>query len=170
MKSFTVKLLASVAIILPTMILSVTGCEPQKKALPSPAPGSRIVEVKPSPMRHPMITAEESNGLNSRLSNTVKDIRDVKKASVLVIGTTAYAGYEVNSGVDETRQDAVRSEMAAAIKRDEPRITAVWTTTNPTTAKKIDKVRADIKAKKPSSTYASDVRSILNECYFVRRY
>lgn len=161
------KLLTITVIMLPTLMLSMTGCQPAKKPLP-PNPAPRIVAEKPYPTRNPAITAEENNGLNNRLSNTAKNIRDVKKASVLVIGTSAYVGFEVNNRVDKARLEAIRPEMAAAIKRTEPRITTVFTGTNPKTVARIDKVRADIRAKKPASAYASNVRSILNESDLVR--
>lgn len=162
------KLLTAAAVMLLILMTSLTGCQPAKKPAPSPGPAPRVIPEKPYPTRNPAITVQEANGLNSKLSGTVRHIRDVKKASVLVIGTSAYAGFEVNQGVTKARLEAIRPEMAAAIKKTEPRIRTVFTATNPKTVNRIDKVRADMRAKKPASAYASDLRSIINESNLVR--
>lgn len=168
MKSVNAALLTTTTVILTLTIASLSGCQPAKKPVPSPKPAPRIIAEKPYPTRNPAITAEEANGLNNKLSDVAKKIRNVKKASVLVIGTTAYAGFEVNNGVTKARLEAIRPEMAAAIRKAEPRIRTVFTATNPKTVNRIDKVRADVRAKKPASAYASEVRSIINESSLVR--
>lgn len=159
------RLLTTAAIALLILMISITGCQPARKPAPGPA---RVIPEKPYPTRNPAITAEEASGLNSKLSDMARHIKDVKKASVLVIGTTAYAGFEVNQGVTKARLEAIRPEMAAAIRKTEPRIRTVFTATNPKTVNRIDKVRAEVRAKKPASGYASDLRSIINESSLVR--
>lgn len=167
MKSVNAALLTTTTIIL-TLTIALSGCQPAKKPVPAPKTAPRIIAEKPYPTRNPAITVEEANGLNNKLSAVAKRIGNVKKASVIVVGTTAYAGFEVNNAVTKARLEAIRPEMAAAIRKAEPRIRTVFTATNPKTVNRIDKVRADVRAKKPSSAYASEVRSIINESSLVK--
>ncbi len=166
-KSHAAKGIAAVTTLLVILVIGASGCKPARKILPPPGPAPRMAPA-PQTSRNPAITAEENNGLNNKLTNAVKRLRNVRKASVLVIGTSAYVGLDVSPGTTKARLEALRWEAATAVKRTDPRIRNVWTATHAKTFHRIERVRADIRAGKPSSTYANEVTAIINESDIVR--
>jgi len=160
-------------ITLPAVVLALAlmatfpGGAPAKKILPPPGPGPRMAP-EPYPTKNPAGTSEEKTGLNRKLTDAVNTVRDVKRSTVLVIGTSAYAGLDINAGVEGARLQALRERVETVIKETEPRIRTVWTAVHPATFRRIDRVRAAIRAGKPASAYASDLRSIINESDLVK--
>ncbi len=134
-------------------IPAVPGCAPAKKIFPSPGPHPRMAP-EPYPTKNPAGTVEEKTGLNRKLADAVNTVRDVKRSTLLVIGTSAYAGLDVNAGVEGARLQAVRERVETVIKETEPRIRTVWISVHPATFRRIDRVRAAIRAGKPASAYA----------------
>ena len=156
---------AVMAVITAMVILPLGGCTPAKKPLTPPAPAPR---VEPTPTKQPAGTVEEKNGLNNKLSAAVNDVKGVERATVIVIGTSAYAGLDLEKNVDKASVEPIRTRVESVIKMTEPRIRTVWTATNPQTVAKIDRVRDAIRAGKPSSDYSVKLRDIINESDLVR--
>ncbi len=141
-----------IPIILVFTLNVLSGCTPAKKI----------------PVRNTAISADEQNGLNTKLSAAVNGIKGVKKSTVIVIGTSAYTGLELQAGIDKARYEALRAEADSVIKRTEPRIRTAFTSAHPATVRKINRVRAAVKAGKPASSYASEVRGIINDSELVK--
>lgn len=160
-------------LILTTISIALTiffgsGCTAEKKPLPPSAPQPRINPQTTYPTKNPAITNEEKNGLNNKLATAVKKVNGVRRSTVVVIGTSAYAGLVLEPDLTKAQLESVRPMVASVIKTTEPRIRTVWTATNPTTVLRIDRVRAAIRANKPASSYASDLRGIINESDLAR--
>ncbi|MHB9093663.1 MAG: YhcN/YlaJ family sporulation lipoprotein [Eubacteriales bacterium] len=162
------QLLLSAIVLTLTLTLLPAGCTPAKKPIPPPGPRPRVLPEPLYQTKNPAITVEETNGLNDKLTGAISRAKGVKRSTVIVIGTSAYAGMDLSRGLDKAQLEALRSEAASIIKTVEPRIRTVWTATNPNTVRRIDRVRAAIRAGKPASSYASDLRDIINASDLVR--
>ncbi len=150
-----------------TLMSIPVGCTPARKLLPHSDPRPRLT-TDTYPTRNPAIGADEKNGLNTKLSDALNRIKGIERSTVIVIGTSAYAGLDLEADTTKSQFEALRPEVKLVIRRTEPRIRTVWTTAHPVTVRKIERVRADVRAGKPASTYASDLRTIINDSELVK--
>lgn len=167
MKPTVPKPAVTVMILILALLAALTGCAPAKKMLPGPSPRPNV-SPDSSPFPNPAVITREKSGLNSKLSSAAKKIRDINGATIMVIGTSAYAGVKIDKNLKKARFEALKAELDTKIKSAEPLVQTIWVSADPATISKIDRVRAAIRAGKHPNTYASDLRSILNNCEMVR--
>ncbi|RPF42995.1 YhcN/YlaJ family sporulation lipoprotein [Thermodesulfitimonas autotrophica] len=135
------------------------GCSPARKPTPSPATPTR--PVTPAPARKPLPTdPREMSRLASRLASEAARVPGVNKATVVLAGSTAYVGLDLKAGLEKGAVDRVKRDVAARLKRAEPRLTRVMVTTDPDTYTRIRRVQEGIAKGKPLSAFTSELREI----------
>lgn len=152
-------------LLLAAFLVVTAGCTPAKKITPSPDPDTRF---QPYSVKNPGTTTEDKYTISNNLSETVSAVKNVKRASVAILGTTAYIGLELKSGLSKSQIGTVKTQSAAEVRATEPRIRSIWVTTNTNAIRKIDKVRADFGKNRPSSEYSRELREVLDQSELVR--
>lgn len=153
-------LLAFLITISPVIII---GCTPAKKIQPP----NRQNDVRPYSPDNPGATAGDRNMINNKLSAAVNGIANVNRATVVILGTSAYAGLELKSTLKGDQVQTAKKKTASVIKLTEPRIRSIWVTTNKTAIKRLGRIRSEMAANKPSSEYSRDLRLVLDESELV---
>ncbi len=152
-------------ILLAAFLVMIAGCTPAKKPDRSPYPDARF---NPYSVKNPGPTTDDKYTLSKNLSTAITNIKNVRRASVAVIGTTSYIGLELEPGLTKNQIREVKTTTAAKVRTIEPRIRTIWVTTKTSAVKKIDKVRSDFQKGKPSSEYSRELREVLDQSELVR--
>lgn len=159
----------SIVLVLATFLITIspviiTGCTPAKKIQPP----REQTDIRPWSPDNPGATAGDRNMINNKLSAAVSGIANVNKATVVILGTSAYAGLELKPTLNGDQVKAAKKKTASVIKLTEPRMRSIWVTTNKTALKRLDRVRSDMAANKPSSEYSRDLRLVLDRSQMVK--
>ncbi|MGQ9511599.1 divergent polysaccharide deacetylase family protein [Thermodesulfitimonas sp.] len=80
--------------------------------------------------------------------------------SNVLAGSTAYVGLDLKAGLEKGAVARVKRDVAARLKRAEPRLTRVMVTTDPDTYTRIRRVQEGIAKGKPLSAFTSELREI----------
>lgn len=140
-----------------------SGCTPAKKIQPP----KRQNDIRPYSPDNPGATAGDRNMINNKLSAAVSDIANVNRATVVILGSSAYAGLELKSNLTGNQVQTAREKTASVIKLTEPRMRSIWVTTDKTAVKRLDRIRSEMKANKPSSEYSRELRFVLDKSKLV---
>lgn len=157
----------------------VGGCTVQRK--PTPAPNPRSIAptppgptVTPGPATTPAPTPTrnivppgptgtapvDANREAQRMATLVSRIKDVRAASVVLSGTTAYVGLDVTGKVTDARISSIKKEAATVIRREDPRITTVNVATDAPTVGKIRRIALGIARGTPLANFANELAQI----------
>lgn len=152
-------------LLLAAFLLVTAGCTPAKKISPSPYPDARF---NPYSVKNPGLTINDKYTVSKRLTDTVSDIKNVRRASVAVLGSSAYVGLELESGLTKNEIRTAKTKSAAEVRATEPRIRSVWITTDTSTVRKLDRIRTDFRKNRASSEYSRELREVLDRSELVR--
>jgi len=166
------KKLAIVATVLVSVAIG-TGCTQQKKPLPPTPQNVPPSSVTPAPRNVPpsalrpaprfntaYILPNETNRIASRLASKISHMKYVNSATVVVVGSTAYVGLDINANVEKTKTDALKRDVINVVKKSEKRITTVTVVTDPDSITRIKRIAQGIAAGKPISSFTSELAEI----------
>lgn len=140
--------------------IMVLGCSPAKK--PAPAP-NQITQNRPQTdvetNRMPTKSKDITN-LADKLAKEAAKVNGVKKATVVLTGTNAYVGIDLNPNLSTTRVTAVKKEVADKVKKADKRLTDVYVTSDVGIVTRIKDVANGIRAGKPVSTFVKQIDEI----------
>lgn len=136
------------------------GCGAFKKPVPenppvaqSPAPA--VPSQKPMPT-----SAEEVNGLAVNLGRAAARVPGVNGATVVIAGTTAYVAIDQKAGLEKSDTSRIKQDVGNAVKQAEPRLTAVYVSSDPDTVTRLKRIAGGIAAGQPVSTFDRELAEI----------
>jgi YhcN/YlaJ family sporulation lipoprotein len=139
----------------------VTGCnaakKPEAQNPPTQQPAAPAV-----PNQQPMPTdgAELSNIAN-QISSAAMKVRGVNNATTVIAGSVAYVGVDQKAGTEMGETDRIKREVSDEARKVEPRLTAVYVSSDADTVTRIRKVAEGIAAGQPLSTFDREIAEIV---------
>lgn len=133
------------------------GCaarRPAPEQSPPAAPG-------PPAARKPLPSdPREASRVATRLAREAANVPGVNKATVVLSGGTAYVGLNIKAGTEAARTNTIKRDVAARVKRAEPRLNRVLVTTDADTVARLNRVASGVAKGKPISAFADEMREI----------
>ncbi len=140
------------------LLVSFAGCTALKKPLPQGTPEG---QVAPSPASDTMPSdPAEVKKIAEKISAAAVKVPGVNAATVVVAGTTAYVGIDQKAGLDKNETERIKSEVAAEAKKAEPRLSAVYVSSDPDIVTRIRRIADGIAAGRPVSAFDSELTEI----------
>ncbi len=148
---FLVSLAALLGVIL--LVGALAGCGIMRRPGPpeQAPPGAR--QALPNDPR-------EAGQLADRLARTAADTPGVNRATVVLAGTTAYVGLNLEEGIEGERTDAVKQKAAKRVQKAEPRIKRVMVTTDLDTFTRLERIAAGVRRGEPVSAFKREFGEI----------
>lgn len=138
--------------------LVIGGCSTSKKPAPKPAPQTRITPKSPgTPAKKP---SNPAHALATKLADNVKKVNGVKNATVVVSGSTAFVGLEIEPVIEDKKTNEIKSKAAKSVKNTDSSIKTVHVTTDPNLITRIKKIASGIMSGKPISSFSNEIAEI----------
>jgi len=141
------------------LFVSFAGCTALKKPLPQGAPQGQMAPSPPPADTMPSDPAELKK-IAEKISAAVLKVPGVNAATVAVAGTTAYVGIDQKAGLDKGETERIKSEVAVEAKKAEPRLSAVYVSSDPDVVTRIRRIADGIAAGQPISAFDSELTEI----------
>jgi len=141
------------------------GCAQSKKPLPpSPEPGPQTVP-NPGPARKPLpdrmpTTSPELHRIAVKLAAEAEKVAGVRDATVVLSGTNAYVGLDLDRNIQGKTTDQVKEEAARRVKKADRRLTDVYVSTDADTVTRIREVARGIAEGRPVSGFSRELAEI----------
>lgn len=154
------RFLVLIGVLLTLLVTAFAGCSAARKpgspATPTPpgqtAPGT---PRSTAPAADPRVSAREA----ARLADVASKVPGVRKAYVVLSGTTAYVGLDLKPG-EEPRSKTIQKDVASRVKRADARIRRVMVTTDPDLVTRIKRVSNGIAAGRPISAFTREMSEL----------
>lgn len=103
----------------------------------------------------------EVNRVASNLSNVAARVPGVNGATVVIAGTTAYVGVDQKAGLEKGDTERVKRDVSNEVKKAEPRLTAVYVSSDPDTVTRLRRIAEGIAAGQPISAFDNELAEIV---------
>lgn len=138
----------------------VAGCNAAKKPAPENPPVSQV-PAPAAPSGEPMPSnPEEMNKMASNLSTAAARVPGVNGATAVIAGTIAYVGVDQKAGLEKSDTERVKRDVSDEVKKAEPRLTAVYVSSDPDTVTRLRRIADGIAAGQPISAFDNEVAEI----------
>lgn len=149
-----IKKSVALAVILVTGVMLAFGCSAFRKPAPQSPPTAQVPQ-------EPMPTGSgEVNAIAGRLAGVADAVPGVNGATVVVAGTTAYVGIDQKAGFEKAETDRIKSDVSNEVKKAEPRLTAVYVSSDPDIINRLRRIADGIAAGQPVSAFAGELAEI----------
>lgn len=150
----------ALAALLIAAIMLAAGCTALRKPAPENPPGAQV-PAPAAPSGQPMPTdSAEVNRMASSLADTAAKVPGVNRATVVIAGTTAYVGVDQKAGAEKGETERVKRDVSNAVKKAEPRLTAVYVSSDADTVTRLRRIADGIAAGQPVSAFDSELAEI----------
>jgi YhcN/YlaJ family sporulation lipoprotein len=95
-----------------------------------------------------------------RLAGEAARVPGVNKATVVIVGSTAYVGINLNADVERGETTRIQQRVAVRVRKTEPRLRRVMVTTDADTFTRIKRVQDGIARGKPVSAFTREIQEI----------
>ncbi len=145
-----------VSVLIIGMMLSV-GCGVARKPVPQNTPNG----ISQTPAQAPMPTSPaEVSKIASDLSGVAARVPGVNGATVVITGTTAYVGVDQKAGLEKSETDRIKRDVSDEVKKAEPRLTAVFVSSDPDIVTRLRRIADGVAAGQPISSFADELTEI----------
>lgn len=139
----------------------LAGCNAVKKPAPQNPPTQQPTEPA-APSQQPMPTdSGEMNNISQKISSAAMKVRGVNNATTVIAGTIAYIGVDQKAGTEQSETDRIKREVSDEAKKAEPRLTAVYVSSDADTVTRIRRVAEGIAAGQPVSAFDRELAEIV---------
>ena len=107
------------------------------------------------------ITTRTTSDRAETIARKVANLREVNKATAVIHGNTCLVGVDLKNVTDGRVNTALRSKVDRICKDNDPAITKVQITTDPTLYSRISTMARDIRSGKPVTGFTNEIRDIL---------
>ncbi|NLI14479.1 YhcN/YlaJ family sporulation lipoprotein [Pelotomaculum propionicicum] len=154
-----IKLLPVLILVLAVGMTLPAGCGAARK--PVPQNQANDIYQAPAPAPEPMPTSPvEVSKISSDLSGAAARVAGVNSATVVITGTTAYVGIDQKAGLEKSETDRIKREVTDAVKNAEPRVTAVFVSSDPDIVARLRRIAGGVAAGQPVSSFAGELTEI----------
>lgn len=155
-----VKLVAWVAAVV-FGVAMLAGCNAVKKP-EAQNPPTQQPTAPAAPSQQPMPTdSGEMNNISQKISSAAMKVRGVNTATTVIAGTIAYVGVDQKAGTEQGETDRIKREVSDEAKKAEPRLTAVYVSSDADTVTRIRRVAEGIASGQPVSAFDREIAEIV---------
>jgi YhcN/YlaJ family sporulation lipoprotein len=129
-------------------------------ALRRPAPAEDLPGAPPGGRQVLPTDPRESAQLADRLARVAAETPGVNRATVVLVGTTAYLGLNLEAEMDEEQTETTKRKAAKRIKDEEPRIERVMVVTDVDTLTRLENMAEGVRRGKPVSAFTDELAEI----------
>jgi len=104
---------------------------------------------------------EEVDRIASELTSVAGRVPGVNGATVVVAGTTAYVGLDQKPGLENEETERIKRDVSNAVKAAEPRLTAVYVSSDPDTVSRLRQIANGIANGQPVSVFDKELAEIV---------
>ncbi len=97
----------------------------------------------------------------NRIIREVENIKDVRRATVVITERTALVGIDLTSGTKGKLNNQIKREVEDAVKRADRDITRVSVTADPDIFTRIENIAKDIAKGRPLSGFGTEIEEIM---------
>ena len=97
----------------------------------------------------------------NRIVREVEDIRDVRRAAVVITGNTALVGVDMTSGTKGELNSQIKRDVEDAVRRADRDITKVSVTADPDIFTRIENIARDVGEGRPLSGFGTEIEEII---------
>ncbi|MFA4886548.1 MAG: YhcN/YlaJ family sporulation lipoprotein [Desulfotomaculaceae bacterium] len=145
-----------VSVLILGMMLTA-GCGVARKPVPQNQPNG----IYQTPAQEPMPTSPaEVSKIASDLSGVAARVPGVNGATVVITGTTAYVGVDQKAGLEKNETDRIKRDVSDEVKKAEPRLTAVFVSSDPDIVTRLRRIADGVAAGQPISSFADELTEI----------
>jgi len=138
-------------------VAALFGCTGQKKPL-GVGQGNPPAPTAPAPQRPLPNAPNESSRLADALAVEANKVQGVKGATVVLTGSTALVGVDLNPGAEA---NTAKEQVASALKNANNQVTNVLVSTDPEINSRIAGISKGISEGRPISSFAAEVSEII---------
>lgn len=155
-----VKLVAWIAAVVFGVAL-ISGCnafrKPEAQNPPTQQPTAPAV-----PSQEPMPTdSGELNNISNKISSAAMKVKGVNTATTVIAGTTAYVGIDQKAGTEQRETDRIKREVSDMAQQAEPRLTAIYVSSDADIVTRIRRVAEGLAAGQPVSAFDRELAEIV---------
>lgn len=158
------KRIGKLPVLAAVFIIGITlaaGCNVARKPAPQNPPGNQV-PAPAAPSGEPMPTnTEEINKMASNLSNAAARVPGVNGATVVIAGTIAYVGVDQKAGLEKSETERIKRDVSNEVKKAEPRLTAVYVSSDPDTITRLRRIADGIAAGQPITAFDNELAEIV---------
>jgi len=148
-----IKMLPVLVSVLIMGMMLTAGCGAARKPVPQNTPNG--ISQAPMPT-----SPDEVNKIASDLSGVAARVPGVNSATVVITGTTAYVGVDQKAGLEKNETDRIKQDVSDEVKKAEPRLTAVFVSSDPDIVTRLRRVADGVAAGQPVSSFADELSEI----------
>jgi YhcN/YlaJ family sporulation lipoprotein len=138
------------------VFVTITGCA----ALRRPAEQEQVPQAPPGARQALPNDPRESAQLADRLAKEAASTPGVKRASVVLTGTTAYVGVNLDDKMEREQTERTQRAVGNRVKKAEPRIERVLVTTDTDMVTRLAEVAEGIRRGEPVSAFTRELGEI----------
>lgn len=139
--------------------ISSLGCNAQRK--PADDGARAPAPTAPAPAAPLPENPAEANRLAGSLAEKAVRVEGVKEATVVLTGSTALVGIDLQAGINRENTSAVKAKVAEIVKGADNRIKNVLVSTDPDTVTRISRVSRGIAEGRPITSFSKEVGEII---------
>lgn len=144
----------AVALILVSGTMLAAGCGVYRKPAPQDQPN--IEEpIEPMPTG-----PDDVSAIAGRVAGAADSVPGVYGSTVVVTGTTAYVGIDEKAGLEKSETDRIKRDVSSEVKEAEPRLTAVYVSSDPDIITRLQRIADGVAAGEPVSSFAGELAEI----------
>ena len=104
---------------------------------------------------------DNMNDRVNRIIREIENIRDVRRAAVVITERTALVGIDLTSETKGKLNSQIKQEIEDAVKRADRDITKVRVTADPDIFTRIENIAKDVDRGRPLSGFGSEIEEII---------
>ena len=103
--------------------------------------------------------------VSEEISRRVENLKEVKRAHVIVANEHAYVGAVLAKGQDEKMSDKLKDRIANAVRSEDTTIEKVHVSTNPDFVQKMRQYESDVKNGHPISGFGDEFHDLITRVF-----
>ncbi|MDA8097582.1 MAG: YhcN/YlaJ family sporulation lipoprotein [Clostridia bacterium] len=144
------------AILAVFVFTTLAGCSVARR----PAPPEQTPGTPPGARAALPTDPREATGLAQKMVNVAESVQGVRSATVVLAGSTAYVGINVERGMENRQTEEVKRNVATKVKNADNRIARVLVTTDPNLITRLEEIARGIKQGRPVDAFADELREL----------
>lgn len=134
----------------------LVGCAVQRRPAspeqgPGIPPGAR--QVLPNDPR-------EASRLAERMAGVAERERGVKSATVVLAGSTAYVGVNLDDNVEREQTGQVKRNVATKVKDTDARVARVLVSTDPDIVTRLERIAGEVEQGRPITAFTDEIEEL----------
>ncbi|MBU4533980.1 MAG: YhcN/YlaJ family sporulation lipoprotein [Firmicutes bacterium] len=144
------------AILAVFVFTTLAGCSAARR----PAPPEQTPGTPPGARQALPTDPREATGLAQKMVREAEKVEGVESATVVLAGSTAYVGINVERGTEDRQTEQIKRTVATRIKNADNRIARVLVTTDPNLITRLEEISQGVAQGRPVDAFTDELREL----------